>query len=185
MPLTKIWPLFGSLGIFLGVLLVVSSPSSAADLAERITTRLATIDQASYERFRQCYGFQQGVYDLLLRIRSTLSETDATALDQSIKDRDPAGDFGVIQTFLDSEKPAVDTKKGDEAYGRGILEFNAQKLLPPQEQYNYAAQYGALPDDCVALFNRLDDIRRRVTNARRMIGTDPSFSPPTDDPFYP
>jgi hypothetical protein len=139
----------------------------ANELDDRIAARLATIDQKLYETQRRCYGWQQGIYELLTRLKPYIVASDAKTLDDLTAQFAPDQMFGPNETFLAGEMLMVDRKAGDDAWGQGILEWQAQQILPPDQQYAYYGQYGTkFPDGCVEATVKIDDVRTRIEHAR-------------------
>jgi hypothetical protein len=144
---------------------------------QRIARRIATIDQKTYETHRRCYGWQQGIFDLLTRLKPYVTAADAQALDTLIAYYAPTRMYGVNERFLSERTLPLDKAAGDRAWGSGILEWNAQRLLPPDEQYAYYGKYGhgQPPPECAPAEATIEAVRTLVWNdefARELYGKD-------------
>jgi hypothetical protein len=168
------------------VLLVAASVAEAAapkleTYDDRIARRLATIDQKTYEIHRRCYGWQEGIYALLNRLKAFISAQDAKALDDLAARYAPTEMFGVNEGFLKAHKLNVDQAAGDQAWGKGRLEWGAQALQPPDAQYTYFQRYGQVPPDCDPTEARIEAVRTMVWQdefSRDLYGK--AFIPPYD-----
>ncbi len=150
---------------------------------QRIARRIATLDQKTYEIHRRCYGWQEGIYQLLNRLLPYVAQQDARKLEDLIVRYGPKEMYGTNEGFLNEHPAAFDRKAGDQAWGKGHLEWGAQALQPPDKQYEYYVNYGfnQPPPDCAAAETRIEAVRTLVWNdefSRELYGK--AFIPPYD-----
>ena len=149
----------------LGALFVAAvSAAQATVIDDKIAALLATLDKQTYEAHRKCYGWQQGIYALLQRLRPLIEKSDLAAFDKMAVLYSKDYLYGPTDLFFSERKLPFDTSGGDKAWGQGELEWGAQAILPPEQQYAYFQQYGygKNPKGCDEVETRIGPVRDKI-----------------------